>query len=435
MQRRSFLAMSFLLAPASLACAQAPVPAPDANPQGAWRSAAGGAAATSPGTPMANPPAAAAPAAPPMAPAGISPASLTPTPGPIPAAMPGPVAAPAGPRSGGARVMPGPETLPNEQGQVWRVYDISPYTLRVTATNRPEQAIVDWILRETGYETWHSEPLAILSATSRILRVYHTPQVQAVVAEIVDRFVNSEAEPQAFHVQVMTVDSPSWRVRVQRLLIPVQVQTPGVQAWLLEREAAAQLLGDLRRRGDFREHSSPNQMVVHGQSAHVNAVQGREYVRNIFLRPEVWPGFQPESAVVDEGFQLEFSPLASVDGRMTDAIVKCNIDQVEKMVPVMVDVPTVAAPRQQAKVEVPQMSHFRFHERFRWPTDKVLLISMGVVPYPIPGGQKGLTQGIPLLSSLPRADLLVLAENKGRLGSQPQVTRSTRPEAPAYRAR
>ena len=36
--------------------------------------------------------------------------------------------------------------------KVWREYDITPYTLRVTSTNRPEQAIIDWILRETGYE-------------------------------------------------------------------------------------------------------------------------------------------------------------------------------------------------------------------------------------------------------------------------------------------
>ena len=93
-----------------------------------------------------------------------------------------------------ARVTAGNGTLPNEHGQVWREYDISPYTARVTTTKRPEQAIVDWILRETGYEAWHCEPLGILSATPRTLRVYHTPQMQAVVADVVDRFVASEAE-------------------------------------------------------------------------------------------------------------------------------------------------------------------------------------------------------------------------------------------------
>jgi hypothetical protein len=54
-------------------------------------------------------------------------------------------------------------SLPSDAGQeLWR-YDISPYTARVTSTNRPEQAVRDWILRETGYEAWHSEPFSALS--------------------------------------------------------------------------------------------------------------------------------------------------------------------------------------------------------------------------------------------------------------------------------
>ena len=91
------------------------------------------------------------------------------------------------------RVTGGSGTLPNDAGQVWREYDISPYTTRVTTTKRPEQAIIDWILRETGYEAWHTEPLGILSAGPRTLRVYHTPKMQEIVADLVDRFVSSEA--------------------------------------------------------------------------------------------------------------------------------------------------------------------------------------------------------------------------------------------------
>ena len=85
------------------------------------------------------------------------------------------------------------------KGQVWREYDIRPYTLRVTTTARPEQAIVDWILRETGYEAWHSDPVGLLSANRETLRVYHTPEMQAIVADIVDRFVNSAASALRVH--------------------------------------------------------------------------------------------------------------------------------------------------------------------------------------------------------------------------------------------
>ncbi|KKK81921.1 hypothetical protein LCGC14_2808570, partial [marine sediment metagenome] len=132
-------------------------------------------------------------------------------------------------------------TLPNDHGQVWREYDISPYTIRVTSTKRPEQAIIDWILQETGYEAWHSEPLGVLSADSRTLRVYHTPETQAVVADLVARFVDSEAETTTFSLRVTTVGHPSWRAKAQRMLRPVSVQTPGVSAWLLAKEDAAML--------------------------------------------------------------------------------------------------------------------------------------------------------------------------------------------------
>src|SRR5690349_17622739 len=151
-----------------------------------------------------------------------------------------------------ARVTKGAGTLPQDKGQVWREYDIRPYTLRVTTTARPEQAIVDWILRETGYEAWHSEPLGILSANGRTLRVYHTPQMQEQVSEIVDRFVNTQAETQSFGLRVMTIGSPSWRAKAQRVLRPVSVQSQGVQAWLLSKEDAALMTAEIAKRTDFR---------------------------------------------------------------------------------------------------------------------------------------------------------------------------------------
>jgi hypothetical protein len=318
-----------------------------------------------------------------------------------------------------ARVSAGNGTLPNDHGQVWREYDISPYTLRVTSTNRPEQALIDWILRETGYETWHGETLGILSVNHRSLVVYQTPQVQAVVADVVDRFVSSEAQAQTFALHVMTLDNPNWRARVQPLLKPVQVQTPGVQAWLLEREGAAQLLAELARRIDFREHSSPQQVVNNGQSTGVSLTRGRSYIRGVTARPDAYQGYQPDTAVIDEGFSLEFSPLMSVDGKIIDAAIKCNVDQVEKLVPVMIDVPTNLLPRQRARIELPQVVSFRFHERFRWPSDKVLLVSLGMVPLPSPGDGKSLVPGLslPLTTSPARADMLVMVENKGAVAA------------------
>jgi hypothetical protein len=330
--------------------------------------------------------------------------------------------------------------LPGNAGQVWQEYDISPYTARVTTTKRPEQAIIDWVLRDTGYEVWHTEPLGILSASNRTLRVYHTPEMQKLVADVVSRFTNSEAATYTFSMRVVTLDSPNWRSASQRLLQPIPVQTPSVNAWLLPKENAAILIGELRRRNDYREHSSPYLMVNNGQSTLVSAMRGRPYVRDLVLRPDLPAGYEPSSGQVDEGFAIDFSPLLSNDRRMIDATIKCDIDQVEKMISVLVDVPTQASPRQRTKIESPQMSHYRLHERFRWPSDQVLLIGAGMVALPIPVDGAPMVRGLPLpIGNTPaRADLLIFVECKGAAAatSNPaMVPGAPKREAKNYRGR
>ncbi|MGD9646664.1 MAG: hypothetical protein AB7U73_13205 [Pirellulales bacterium] len=329
-----------------------------------------------------------------------------------------------------AKVKQGTDTLPNEHGQVWREYDITPYTLRVASTTRPEQAIVDWIFRETGFEVWHSEKVSVLAADGRSLRVYHTPEVQAVVGDIVDRFVNTDAETQAFSVRVVTIDHPSWRTKVQRLLKPVPVQTPGVQAWLVTREDAAFMLAELRRRSDFREHGSPHLLVNNGQSTVVSNIRPRTYVRDLALRPEAWPGFQAEMTQYDEGFSLEFSPLLSSDGTLVDAAIKCNIDQVERLMPVSLEIPVPAAQRQRTQVDVLQSSQFRLHERFRWPADHVLIVGLGVVPTPVAREASGLTMGLTSFLGPARADMLLVLESKGKMAAPQTPAAATARTAP-----
>src|SRR3990172_1582295 len=88
-------------------------------------------------------------------------------------------------------------------------------------------------------------------------------------------------------------------------------------------------------------------------------------------------------AQFDEGLKLEFNPLLSLDGKVVDAVVRCEVDLVEKLIPVMIDVPTTVAPRQRQRIDIPQPISSRLHERFRWPADQVLLISLGVGPAPV----------------------------------------------------
>jgi len=312
-----------------------------------------------------------------------------------------------------AKVTHGIDSLPNEHGQVWRTYDISPYTLRVISTSHPEQAIVDWVLRETGYEAWHSEAVTVLSPTIRELRVYHTPEIQAVVSEVVDRFVNTEAESYAFSLRVVTVGNPNWRAKALPMLRPLEVESQGVQAWLLAKEDAALLQAELRKRTDYREHSSPQLLVSNGQATTVAATRSKTYVRDVQLRGDVWPGFESMPTQINEGFSLEFSPLLSLNRQTIDAVVKCNIDQVEKLIPVFLEVPTPVAPRQRAQIEVPQITQCRLHERFRFPSEHVLLVGLGVVAMPVPTDPNPILKNLPWMGGPSRADLLVFIENKG----------------------
>lgn len=317
-----------------------------------------------------------------------------------------------------------PSGLPNEQGQIWREYDISPYTLRVTTTRRPEQAIVDWILRETGFEAWHSETVAILSADQRTLRVYHTPQIQRTVGEIVDRFVNTQAESHGFNLRVVTIGSPNWREGAMRMLKPIPVQAQGVQAWLLNREDAAILFGELSKRSDFREHSSPNLLVQNGQAHVVGASRTRRYARSVLLKP-AFPGYELEMGQLDEGFSLEFQPLVSLDGQSLDAVVKCQIQQIEKMIPINVEVPAQFASNQKQTIEVPQLASADLHERFRWPVDQVLLISRGVVATPVPRAPGVLPITLPGTSPTNRADALLFIQSLGKPPAPPTAAPNT----------
>jgi hypothetical protein len=161
----------------------------------------------------------------------------------------------------------------------------------------------------------------------------------------------------------------------------------------------------------------------------------------VSLRPDTAAGFESTLGQIEEGFNLDFSPLLTIDRRMVDASIKCEIDQVEKMVPVMIEATTKNVAKQRTKIEVPQMTHFRFHERFRWPIDQVLLIDLGMVALPVPVDGRPLVPGVPLpIGMTPaRADLLIFVEYKGQSAvvnnDNPTTNRESQYEAKNYRGR
>lgn len=320
----------------------------------------------------------------------------------------------------------GKEMLPNNQGQVWQQYDISVYTSKVEGVDNPQQALIDWILRETGTEVWFTEPLGLLSANNKTLSVYHTPEMQQIVADVVGRFVNGTQDPHALSLRLVSVDSPNWRASYLHRLRSVPVQSPGVEAWLITKEDAALLLAELRRRSDFREHGAPNLVFFNGQSQTITQQRPRNYVRSYRSRPpeSAWTGYDIEWAQLQEGFSLQISPLLSQDERTIDAVLKCSIDQVERLVSVAVDLPGLNGQMQRAEIQVPQVVSWRLHERFRWPTSHILLLSCGVVASPGPERPTMLGIPNPFARSGGRADALLFVEARGK-ASQALITGQT----------
>ncbi len=215
------------------------------------------------------------------------------------------------------------------------------------------------------------------------------------------------------------------------------MQTGGVHAWVLPKEDAAILVGELRRRSDYREHNSPYQIINNGQATVISSMRGRPYVRDVVANPNTAAGFDPSPGQVDEGFAIDFSPLLSLDRRTIDATIKCDINQVETVLPVIIEVPTATSPRQRTKIEVPQVAQYRFHERFRWPVDRVLVVGMGMVPLPLPVEGASLVPGVslPIGNSPARGDLLLMVECRGPLLPANASAQTPLREARVYRGR
>lgn len=322
-------------------------------------------------------------------------------------------ATPAAPNTVVASFAKPPNDLPSAAGQIWQEYDITPYTSKITNNKQPERSIVDWILRETGTEMWFYRPLGILNADKEKLYVYHTPEIQKVVKNIVERFNRTRGQVQNVDLHMLTIEKPNWRSDFYTILQPINVATPGTEAWILSKENAALLINSLAQRPETRKHNSGRLTNHDGQTMVVEKITPVEFVRNLKWIPNQVPAFQPQQSRIDEGYRLELSCLSSMDNSTIEAVIKCDVDQVEKLAKVKVDVPVGNGTKQEVTLQIPQLVSWRLHERFRWRNDQVLMLSCGVVASPEPENDGvGLRiPGLPQKSN--HAEALLFIEYRG----------------------
>jgi hypothetical protein len=303
-------------------------------------------------------------------------------------------------------------SLPNDAGQVWREYDISPYTSKITTSQEPEKAIMDWVLLETGKEMWFRPPLGILNVSKDKLFVYHTPEIHKVIQPIIDRFVHRKGELQSLEVNLVTISNPNWRSEHYSVLQPIEVPSPGVEAWMVSKENAALLLGELATRPDFVKHGGGQIQAHDGQNFVMEKRAPKQFVRSVRWVPEQNPNYQPLLTQVNEGYSLDLACLNSIDGKTMEACITCEVDQIEKLTGVKINVPsTTGGAPQKMNLQIPEIVSWRLRERIRWPSDQVLLLNVGVVANPTPENGRQLP-GF-LNRNAQRADALLFLEYQG----------------------
>jgi len=299
--------------------------------------------------------------------------------------------------------------VPSDIGQVWKTYDIKAFVQAAGAGS--ERHVVDWVLQETGYAAWHGASPASLSATPELLACFHTPDMQARVGDIVDRFVAVAAAPHRFNVRVISFAGPTWRSEARPALQPIPVTTPGVQAWIVSREDMAALLARLRSRADFQELPTGPVLAGNGLPAVLSGGRTLPYVQDVGPRFDAGPGWQTQLAACDEGLSIDVHPLLSRDASVVDAVLRCRIDQVERLASVSLASPAGNGGRVQ--VAVPQVAAVRVGERFRWPAGQTLVIGLGLVPWPVPAQN---TAPAAILTDTRRRDVIVVVEPRLRGG-------------------
>jgi hypothetical protein len=273
--------------------------------------------------------------------------------------------------------------IPKDAEQIWREYDITPYTKgrKFLDGSQPEQTIIDWILRNTGTRIWHTAPFGIISADIEKLYIYNTKNVQLDIANIVDRFIHPVFANESYSIRVVSLSRPDWLVRGHQYLQPLRITSSGVQGWEIDKEKRNLLLQELSKRNDFREITSQH-LIPNGTAHRISAKQQRRYLQNIQPNTTSTNGYAEDWATIDEGYDLVFVPLAAMDGWNTEAIIKLQITQIDKMIPLQIDAPTTINPRQRIEIESPQVAKFSLDEQIRWRKEKTLLLDLGTIPQP-----------------------------------------------------
>ena len=300
-------------------------------------------------------------------------------------------------------------------GQVWREYDLNRYS---STELHPERSVVRWILRATGEETWYGDQISVLSASSKRLRVFHTPEVQQKVAEIVERFMQPGGRHVPVHVQFVATTNLGWRDGLLHLLKPVVSGPEGQQVWLLNPEDASLLRSRMATDRGSRVMMDRRILLDNGQATAIESVKPLNYIVGLELTPGTFGAYRPVLGRLSRGVRVELEPLWTVDETAADLGITIQTVVIRKLHQAPSAAP-LGTGKQSALVHVPEVAATLLHETARWPVHKVLLISVGVQPG-ILTSSRGIRGWISRQSA---TELLILVEMERGISDGGQLTK------------
>ncbi len=271
-------------------------------------------------------------------------------------------ASPSNQASLGAKRTGGAPPLPTNAGQYWEQYDLKPYTKELTGVDRPHQAVIDWILRDTGTDVWFTEPFGFINADRDTLRVYHNEQMHKLVRQSYERFVNGTTVPQLYGMRF----DCGWQSQLAHARPHVAQERPSSIGW------RASVLGHQGKQCTAHGHVAWSQRFQRVANVSVTTYNGQPQVleqlrtRNLcasFKLCRVGPALLADDWRNPRRLSLQISPLINLD-KTIDIVVKCHIDQVERLSNVTLDLPLPTGQTHSGQIQVPQMASWRLHERF-----------------------------------------------------------------------
>jgi len=283
-----------------------------------------------------------------------------------------------GPESGHGESIPA--NFPNQAGFEWKSFPISAYTALDPNAASPQTAILDWVFRRTTTAPWHGDKVAVLCASRTQIRAYNSPKILKQVAEVVDQFVEAQADVLSIRVRFLAASDSRWRYSVLPRLTAIGNGPQGQQIWLGSIADTESVINQMQIWQGFKALGDKKVEVLNGQTLRFDNIQKRAFVGSVQRDGAVGLGFQPKVENLDEGVVLRFSPLLGYDGDTLDAAVELSTNLVRKLHQVK-----VLGPREigtgEVAIDVPEVSETRLNQPIRnWPLGQALIISTGIQP-------------------------------------------------------